>query len=422
MKLSLFIIIFSILTLMLTGCSSSSTSSQNIETGDVEVVSYLPGQRSRVTSWNKLIAQISADDMTTVVETVTTTETHIDTVISISIPDIPVGLDRVVTVWTENNQGDTINGTKSITKDITQNSTTTFSFAQVSAVKGSIVLQFADVNSDIKKGSALFILADTTYSSDTIAVSSGRVEFAIDNIPHESIGNLSIFALDATNNKLANYTKEIDPFTFNAELDSTIVVQWGGVEALGTASMEIGVASTGVTLLTGIMDENSDALQEDQSGELVICEIQPESEEEFIEIYNPSDTQFSKELTLEIIKSSCRSYSLGVVTIDPYSYFVVGAEDPANTTYVNKQASSLESDIASTGGLIVLKNGDNTTIDRVFFSDESEYGWNYKNDHSLVLSKLTAAENDFGKNWQEATSTYTSSQQELFGTPAGAGR
>ncbi|MCP4294340.1 MAG: lamin tail domain-containing protein [Proteobacteria bacterium] len=153
---------------------------------------------------------------------------------------------------------------------------------------------------------------------------------------------------------------------------------------------------------------------------MLISEIMCEAGEEFIEIYNPTDTNFSGNISLEITKSSQKAYLIENITIPSKSYFVIGAED-VGVGYVDYQIVSLVTDIANTGALLVLKDSGGFCIDRLFYCNDSNYGWFIPARGSVVYTGEAVVENDFGKHWTSSVSSYTSSQQEVKGTPGRGG-
>ena len=404
-------------------CSNLPSSSIG-NSGYAKIVTFIRGEGgSRITSWNQMIIKVSADSVDDITDTLTFSDVFRDTVISTVIDGISVGEDRSVTIFTISSNGDTVNGPLSVVKDVVKDDTTTFSFPSLDAVKGSIIIQLADTDNSIKKGSAKFITPNKTYLGDTSNVSAGKLNFSIDYIPNGEVGNLIIFALDGSGNEIIDYGKTIENFKFISTVDTSIVLNWSSnVPSVATVSTEIGVKSPGITAFVGIMDSNSVNLEEAQSGELIISEIQAKADEEFIEIYNSSSNTYTGNLTLDIIKTSVKSYDINSVSIASGDYFVVGAEDTTVATYVDKCIPTISNDIASTGALLILRDSSGGIIDRVYFLNDINYGWYYKTNCSFVLTKLNALDNDFGKNWQYGTTIYKSSSQDLGGTPNSAGR
>jgi hypothetical protein len=151
------------------------------------------------------------------------------------------------------------------------------------------------------------------------------------------------------------------------------------------------------------------------------------NDSEYVEIYNPAESVYADSLILEL-DGVVRS--LGIVSIQPKGFFVVGRRSlPWADTYPSLSSAL---DLSSGGNWISLRSraGGDTVMDWVAFcggSNSQEWPNLGTAKKSIVLDSLIAdpAYNNYGRNWTNAqtliSQLYPSVSTGQYGTPKSKG-
>jgi len=357
-----------------------------------------------------LIVEISGDDMTTV-EIVRKIDFS-RPVLSDTIPKIPVGKNRRITVWAIGRNGAKthIDSLESHAANIELAKVTPITTTLIPAA-GSIYLQLAGLGTNVDSVYASFISADEKFRVETSVKRDARTYISLDNIPHLTTGNLSVAVKGALGDTLHIANKEL---TFNARSDNNIDLQFTGNG--GDLEFNIALHEPGVTV--GSYHFGSLKPSTTDTGELIITEIMwSASDSNYIELYNTTNsTLFFDTLTTDV-DGTVRHFMQ--VIIAPHDYLVIGRLNLPHIDLYTPATGGLP--ITSTGNWITIRRGDGTVINQVICAGSNDNtGWpkiSGKRSIELARDKYNAQDNKFGKNWRPAAQRISDDLSHQYGTP-----
>jgi len=369
--------------------------------------------KSAATTADKLVVEVSANDMTAM---------RIERKLDLSRPsvidtitEIPSGKNRRIVISAVNKDGDTTHIDSVESRKVTiEKAVVTPIFATLIPAMGSIYLQFAGLPTSVGTVYASFTASGGALIAENSVKRDSKMFMSLDNIPHMTAGTLWVAIVDTKGDTTQIAGKEL---TFNARADNSIDLQF--VNNSGMVSVDVGIYAPGVT--TGAYDfSGKSETTVDETGELIITEIMwNASDDNYIELYNPSSTsRFFETLTTDI-DGTARHFT--DVTIAGKGYFVIGRR---NLPYFDAYTSATGGlPITTTGNWITVRRGANgPVIDRVICpGSNSALGWptlSSANKRSIELAKdkYSVTANDFGKNWSAATELINE-ESTYYGTP-----
>ncbi|KMQ51742.1 hypothetical protein CHISP_1238 [Chitinispirillum alkaliphilum] len=328
-----------------------------------------------------------------------------------TIGGIPPGTTRQVRVWTVNQSGDTVH------IDTEEYRTVRIERGLVSQVDvelipalGSIYIQLTTIPNSIDSIFASFTSFKDQRVWEKRVERIPRVFIALDNIPHNTKGMLSLIATGKEKADTLFFAEE--ELTVSARSLSESSIQFFSAKGYIMVSAEL--ILPGVTLISSSL--NSNAFLREETGEVIITEIMyAATNSEYIEIYNPGESEVYFDTLFVELDGTAWVHT--EISIPPHSYFVIGRKEMpwADTWHSNTAAVNL----VGTGGEIIIMNKDSTVLDRVVYSPGSAgLEWPViSGRRSLELNReyYSARANNFGRHWFASVTEIENSG--MFGTP-----
>jgi hypothetical protein len=360
------------------------------------------------TTWDSLVVRISADDMDTMLSV--TKFSPQDPYITIALDNVPAGKQRTIEVYTKTKSNIVIHISTSQTVDISSAEKKVLEFKLV-PVRGSIYVDLTNIPTNVKQVCAAFA---GTSSCETRAT---KLYLSIDNIPDKTSDSLIIQGTDTAGSVIYRSTLWL---AFSVLHDTTVATIFCRVST--SVSLVVSVQVPASTVVSGFVGSTRTVACE--TGRLIISEIMYNANDsEYVEIYNPTGTVYADSLLLEI-DGTCRS--MGIVTIQPNEFFVVGRRSLPWADAYPSLSSAL--DLSSSGNWISLraKGGGDTVLDWVAFcggSNSQEWPNLGTAKKSIILDSLVKDPiyNNYGRNWIMAqtliSQLYPAVSTGQYGTP-----
>lgn len=422
MKHRIFLIFILTISLFYMYCGTIPSDSNNFGDGSLNIIVWVNKSRSNInsreTTWSKLVAQISADDMATIHDTLDIISGK--SFYSFTIEKIPAGDKRLVECWTIDDENDTIHEIDSEITDI-EPAKTSQVLLELIPIKGSIYIVLTEIPDSVDSVEFSFITNDTTWKVKD--KKNTKLNMNLDKIPFGTTGTLSIVGYSVAGDTVASWKMENFTFTnSNTTIEASFI-------SVGKTVIQVTIHMPGVTIIVGIMD-TTDSIG-DENGGLIITEIMyAANDSEYVEIYNPTVNTFDDTIILQKDVGTFRFFH---VVIPPKEFYVIGrycdSIDTLNpwwfdTTHLYQSAFNL----TSTGNWITLRlASDLSIIDNVAFqagSNDQEWpNFSSSSNTSIVLDSLTddPEYNNYGRNWIKAESYIDTTVTQQKGTPGGPG-
>jgi hypothetical protein len=394
-------------------CGKSPTSTNEIETGGIEVqVQVLEGDdglpKVSRTAFDSLVVEITGSDISPIRYSNFINPGHslfIDT-----LPAIPAGSERRIKMFTINQSGETVHedsGGERILR--VEPGVVAVLQAVLVPKRGSIYLQIGSVPTTIDSMGAVFTGSNGGRWAVAV-VRAPRVFLSIDNIPNGTSGVLSVAGYTAASDTLYRARSTL---TINSRTLNTVKLSFDAVP--GGLSLSGSLQLPGATLVSANM--GTGVVAERETGALVITEIMyAANDSEYVEVFNPSASPVAYDtLVLEI--DGTRRLFTGV-SVAANGYFVFGRQQlPWADTYSTVRSAL---DLSSNGNWITLITKDGTVLDQVAFCGGiNQLEWpriSGKASICLQPGAYNAADNNFGRFWTAAT-TPIAGAPALLGTP-----
>jgi hypothetical protein len=376
--------------------------------------------KTAATTWDSLVVRVTGSDMDTLLQSFKFD--IIDPYVNYMLTNIPAGKSRVVDVWTKNKKNLIIHAAATNKLDIAAGEIRTVDFSLLPQ-RGSIFIDISNIPVTVNGDSMAMVYAVFSFNAQALSDSAKRNKnlfLSIDNVPDSARGTLCIAGLGAAYDTLYRCCSAL---TFYALKDTTFSVQAAKVSTGFSLSIYAGIP--GVTMVTATMDTNKKIRQE--AGPLIISEIMyTANDSEYIEIYNPFDTDSAFDTLFLDIDGTYRSFTN--VVIPAHGFYVFGRKNLPWVNAVHPTASAL--DLLSGGGNdIALCAKDSSVMDWVAFlggSNDQQWPNVTSGKKSIVLDSLASdpTYNNYGKHWVTAktainlaNSKYASPQTAQCGTP-----
>jgi len=415
MKHFLFYVLFIVLSSAFLFCGNLPSTVTSSTNGNLEIRVWINknnsatrNTRSLEITWDRLVVQIYAHDLDTILDTFDITMEN--PFFSIVVEDIPAGTDRFVNTWTIDDEGDIIHTTTEMTVTINPAQTAQIAFI-LNPIVGSIYVQLTDIPTNVD--SVAFCFSTNEHVWEDKDSRTAKLNLCVDKIPFGTTGTLSIVGISATGDTITSWTQS--EYTFN-NTNITLNVSFITV---GQIEIQVTIYYPGITVILGIMD-TTDSIG-DENGGLLISEIMySANDSEYVEIYNPTNTAFNDTIILQRDNGTYRFY---YVTIPPFEFYVIGRDTlPWGDTYHSTQ-SALDLS-GTTGNWITLRSArDSSILDIVAFqagSNNQEWpNFSTSTRASIILDSLPndPEYNNYGRNWYQATTHIDTSVTRQFGTP-----
>ncbi|MBD3322440.1 MAG: hypothetical protein GF350_15165 [Chitinivibrionales bacterium] len=431
-------------------CSKSPTDSEDSGTGTLQLSFRIknynsPGYNSLAksgriaeTTWDSLKIAIEANDISPVVYSLEVD--MYDGVVYQTLENVKAGENRTISAWTVDSDGDTIHGAAELTVSFAPNDVVPVQFVLV-PICGSIYIALKEFPSEVDSVCAAFT-SESGETWETRDDKTSKLFMSLDKIPYGATGTMLIAGLDASGDTLASWKQ--DGFEFTGQ---NLTVEASFVD-VADISLDVSLGTPGVTLIQGMMS-TTDSLDDEQTSAeslLIISELMftagsgTANSLDYIEIFNPTQSDINLDTLIVDITGSDEIVTN--VTISAESFYVVGnsaiplsdsLETPSGDSIVNpwNADTTVSMDLVSTTNWITLmrtEGQDTIIIDRVAYENSSNIlGWpdlGSSAKTSVVLDSLPAdAEyNNYGKNWNEAVSSFQFESETYCGTPGGPGR
>jgi hypothetical protein len=244
---------------------------------------------------------------------------------------------------------------------------------------------------------------------------------SIDNVPDKTKDTLTIQGTDTTGTIL--YRSAIW-LAYSVCKDTSVSSGFYRVTT-GTA-LAVSAQIPASTVVSGSVGSTKNIVKE--TGALIISEIMYNANDsEYVELYNPKDTEFNDSLILEIDGAN---RAIGIVSIAPKTFYVIGRKSlPWASTFLT---TSTALDLTASGNWISVKTKAicDTVLDWVAFtggSNAQEWPNLSSAKKSIVCDSLTqnASYNNLGRNWKAAQTTINTTYQAVstsqYGTPGSKG-
>jgi hypothetical protein len=364
------------------------------------------------TTWDSLVVVISAADMDTMISV--TRFSPLDPYATIVLDDVPAGNQRTVEVCTKTKSNLIIHVSAIQTVDISAAEKKVLTFRLVPQY-GSIYVDLSNIPTNVSQVCAAFGGLSSCASRAT------KLYLSIDDVPDKTSDSLVIQGSDTAGNIIYRSTLWL---AFSVLRDTTMATLFCRVST--NISLTVSAQMPASTVVSGNIGSTKTVAFE--TGRLIISEIMYNANDsEYVEIYNPSGTAYSDSLILEI-DGTCRS--VGVVTVQPNGFFVVGRRSLPWADVYPSSSSAL--DLSSTGNWISLRSkaGSDTVMDWVAFcggSNSQEWPNLGTAKKSIILDSLVTdpAYNNYGRNWTTAqtpiSQLYPSVSTGQCGTPKNSG-
>ncbi len=363
----------------------------------------------RETTWDRLVVQISALDMSIKRDTFDVTMEK--SFYTFFIEDVPAGENRLIETWTIDSEEDMIHGKDSITVDLEPSQTVPVT-SEVHPIRGSLYVLLTSIPSEVDSVLFSFTTSDSLWF--TKDKKSTKLDLTLDKIPYGSTGTLSIVGYDVAQDTVALW--KLEGFTFtnaNTSINASFI-------NVGKIEISVTITIPGVTVIMGIMDL-TDSL-EDENGGLLISEVMySANDSEYIELYNPTGSVFSDTIIIQIDNGTYRFFN---VSIQPNDFYVIGRDTLpwSDTFHPTQSALNLSS---TTGNWIMLLAKDSSLIDLVVFqTGNNNQGWpGFSGKKSIALDSLPndPEYNNYGRNWIQAESYINQATTQQQGTPGEPG-
>jgi hypothetical protein len=337
-----------------------------------------------------------------------------DQYVTVALDGVPAGKQRIIEVYTKTKSNITIHISANQTVDISSAEKKVLDFKLV-PVRGSIYVDLANIPTNVKEVCAVFAGVSSCENRAT------KLYLSLDNIPDKTSDSLIIEGTDTAGSVIYRSTLWL---VFSVLRDTTVATRFCRVST--SLSLAVSAQEPASTVVSGFVGSSKTVAFE--TGRLVISEIMYNANDsEYVEIYNPSDVVYADSLMLEI-DGACRS--VGIVTVQPKGFFVVGRRGlPWADAYFS---SSSALDLSSTGNWISLraKAGGDTVLDWVAFcagSNTQEWPNLGTAKKSIILDSLVTDPlyNNYGRNWTSAQTLISQSYPEVstgqYGTPKNKG-
>lgn len=423
MKLPCYLILIVFITALYISCGNISSDSTGSGNGSIEIISWINKLQAnntiRATTWSNMVVRISADDMGTIHDTFDVTMDN--SFYTFTIENVPDGDNRLVELWTIDDEYDMIHGIDSATV-VVEAAKTTQIVSELHPIRGSIYIALTEIPTIVDSVEFTFASIDTSWQVK--AAREPKLTMSLDKIPFGTTGTLSIIGYNTTNDTVASWVK--DNFTFT---NSNITIEASFI-SVGKIAIQVTIFLPGVTVIFGIMD-TTDSI-EDEKGGLIISEIMySANDSEYVELYNPKNTAFNDTIILQKDNGTFRYF---YVVIPPQSFFVIGRRcdtiDSLNPWWYDTLHSTKSAlDLSSTSGnwITVRRASDSSIIDNVAFqtgSNEQEWpNFSSSTKASIVLDSLPddPEYNNYGRNWIQAKTYIDTTITKQIGTPGEAG-
>jgi hypothetical protein len=368
--------------------------------------------QSQATVWDSCVIRISAGDMDTMLMAFKFGPQ--DPYVSISLDNVPAGKKRSVEVFTKTKSNVIIHVGANQTVDISAAEKKVLEFKLV-PVRGSLYLDRTNIPTTVKRVCA-------TFNGDTACEDRAtKLYLSIDNVPDKTSDSLIIQGSDSVGTVIYHSSLWL---AFSAVHDTSLATLFGHVST--SVSMSLTTQAPGATVVSGFVGNTRTVAAE--TGRLIISEIMYNANDsEYVEFYNPAESVYADSLILEL-DGVVRS--LGIVSIQPKGFFVVGRRSlPWADTYPSLSSAL---DLSSSGNWISLRSraGGDTVMDWVAFcggSNNQEWPNLGTAKKSIVLDSLIAdpTYNNYGRNWTNAqtliSQLYPSVSTGQYGTPKSKG-
>jgi hypothetical protein len=384
--------------LVIASCMNNPSTVNRHGAGSLEIwasITKPPNQnvlaKSQATTWDSLVVKIGASGMDTLVQSFKFGPQ--DPYLSIALDNVPAGKGRCVSVFTKTKTDMTIHVSASQIVDISAAEKKVLEFKLV-PVRGSIYIDLTNIPTSVKQVCAAF--ARDSICEDRAT----KLYLSIDNVPDKTSDSLHLEGTDSTGAVIYRSSLWL---AFSVLRDTTVATVFCRVST--SVSLAITAQMPASTVVTGFVGAAKSIAFE--TGRLIIDEIMYNANDsEFVEIYNPSDTAYADSLLLEI-DGTCRS--IGLVTIQPKGFFVVGRRSLPWADAFPSLSSAL--DFSSGGNWVSLRSravGD-TVMDWVAFcggSNSQEWPNLGSAKKSIALDSIPAdpGYNNYGRNWKPSQS------------------
>jgi len=406
-------VVSSCLVPLLSSCYNSPFKPEIPKTGDLEIYAIIANNalakssNSLQTICDSLIVEISGPDFKTIRSAKKVDYSR--PVVCDTLPQVPVGSNRTVKIWTSDKEGNVIHNDSLKTRTVTINpGIPALLNVKLVPAAGSIYLQFANIPTNVDSVFVSFVSADSTKSRTIHKKRATKLYFSFDNIPHLTSGTLMAAAVNTNGDTVYTASRKL---TFDALNPSSIDLSFQSVP--GGLQLSLSVEKPASTLVNISMDNSEIA----ESGKLVITEIMYASDDsEYIEIYNPDTVEFTGDTLVLNLDGTDRK--LINVKIRPGSFFVAGRKVLPWVDFAFSVSSAL--DLSSGGNWITLKESNGTVIDRVIFTGGTNtIEWpviSGKKSIALDKTTLNVNDNNYGRNWT-ASQTLIEGSSSQYGSP-----
>lgn len=417
MKHTIYFILLTICCSLYLFCGNIPSGTDNTNSSSLDIRIWINKPHSpcektntREMIWDRLVIHVSAIDINTVCDTL---DINMDQPYVVgTIKDVPPGKNRLVEAWTLSDGNIIVHYAFIEISELDPGEMITIPLI-LFPIRGSIFINLAKIPAEVEVVTASF-----QWEDDTITVSenkSGLMYLSIDYIPDGTAGTLIISGINSEDSVI--YSDSVS-FIFYVNKDTTIAIQF--IADPSGLSMEMYIIKSGVTIVSGFMGLSTSTGPE--KGPLIISEIMyyTTGDSDYIEIHNTtSEIVDIAELLLQVVNtSSISTKSFLNVSIPAKGFYVIGDSDaPQDWTDIN-----VSLDLPTTGRWIILRNAsDSSIIDWISYMGGGQ-DWPGKTKYySIILDSLPedATYNNYGKNWQLATTEIGTSGH--YGTPGQPG-
>lgn len=401
---------------LIISCNNTNFFPDPTQTGSVDIRVWITDYKKSTTrktditsvTWEKLIIQVSANDMDTLRDTF-----ELDTnlsFLSAVLEDIPVGSDREFIAWTIDKSNDILHTSECVSISVEPGQVVPLAL-ECEPITGSIYIQLTQIPASVD--SVSFTFASDPMVRRIKVKKTKKMNLCLDKIPFETVGMISIIGYNSSGDTVASWFKENFKFTNNISTLDISFVNRGKIE------IQVSIKNSGITIIRGIMSATESL--GDEKGGLIITEIMyAANDSEYIEIYNPQNDTFSDTI---IIQKDFGSYRFFDVTIPPKGFYTIGRQALpwGNTSHPVKSALDLSS---TTGNWLVVRSVlDSNIYDIVSFqAGTNKQEWPVFSTSlktSIILDSLCSDPeyNNYGRNWKQAMRFIDTTFTKQLGTP-----